>query len=428
MKKSESPALDLSALLSILDRDGTAEEPSRGPSDRLRALQTWKESLDRRDELERRWQQLQHEGNGGPLAGRPASLANPPAGGVHILEPATPESLTETFLAAGDGARHLAESRGLDQDKLTQARQVAEVGNHLPEFPYYGRVKRFLARQVARGVFYLSGVLTAHQRLFNEALVDLVTEAGTHVDHQAARIDHLAHAVHRLAAGIDEGFAAKQTEIRHLHSALKSLEGKLRQAHLEALEQERRMAESACEQAWLKLAEVETREATRGLDHRLEQLESTGNGSAPGSPSSSEGESDILRAQLAAVRRELATLQSDLGELTRRLARIEAIAGDLKPIQETHEDLDLTLKGLHQRLGWLEELPEQLESQAEARIALDLRLGGTEQRLGRLEEYLQENLKALHNAQRRHAALQERLADRLDALEPARDPAAATAE
>ena len=429
MKKSESPPLNLSSLLSIIERGDSQDEPGQAPNERLKALQTWKKSLEKRDELARSYEQLRQGTDGGAPRSRTSVLGPATPAGVRILESTPRPTLTETFLAAGDNGGRRAEHRSLDQAKLTRAREVAHVGSVLPDFPYYGRVKRFLARVTARGVFFLSGVLTAHQRIYNNALLDMVTESAANLDHQAARLDHLVHAVHRLAAGIDEGFSAKQTEIHHLHSALDSLTGKLEKASMQAMEQELRMAEADCERSWLQLAELEQRAESLSLTERLEQLETPGNGASSFPPTTGfpslandvprevPNSGRALDQDVERLQHQQATQKADLEEVTERLGRLETIAGDLGPLEEIHQIHDLTLKGFHQRLGWLEELPKQLESQAQARVALDGRLGQTEQRLGRLEEYLQENLQALHQAQQSHGMQLSQLVERLKRLE-----------
>ncbi len=69
-------------------------------------------------------------------------------------------------LAVEDGARA--------GSCLGTASEVAAIGSAPPEFPYYGPLKRFVARIAARIVLFLAGILTAHQRLFNVSVLAAV--------------------------------------------------------------------------------------------------------------------------------------------------------------------------------------------------------------------------------------------------------------
>lgn len=59
-------------------------------------------------------------------------------------------------------------------DVLDRLARIPPLGTRLPDFHYYGRAKRFLARLAARSVLFLARIVTAHQRIVNELLVDVV--------------------------------------------------------------------------------------------------------------------------------------------------------------------------------------------------------------------------------------------------------------
>jgi hypothetical protein len=134
----ERPRLDEDTLRSIIDPDGVAPAAETFSTARVQALVAWKQALMRRDEL-----------------------------------------------------RQLVEEREgvkLDVEKLSLARSVAPVGLRVPYFPYYGRIGRVLARLAARSVMFFAGPITVHQRAFNAALLDLVTECAAEIARLEARM------------------------------------------------------------------------------------------------------------------------------------------------------------------------------------------------------------------------------------------------
>lgn len=58
---------------------------------------------------------------------------------------------------------------------LYQAAIVADVGSEVPDFSYYGRVKRWVARGTARIVLFFAGIVTSHQRIFNNRIVRVLS-------------------------------------------------------------------------------------------------------------------------------------------------------------------------------------------------------------------------------------------------------------
>lgn len=112
---------------------------------------------------------------------------------------------------------------------LYQAAIVAEVGRTVPDFSYYGPIKRWFARGVARVVLFLSGIVTTHQRQFNERLLRVVSSLAAHnEDLITARGRLQTEALEARLRGLEAGLAVWEatTELRQVsRSVNESVDG-----------------------------------------------------------------------------------------------------------------------------------------------------------------------------------------------------------
>lgn len=228
MVKGDPTRLEVSTLLSIIDTD-RPEARREARSARLDALKAWKEALLRRDEAARGLRAATGEASQGPPESTlPAAPQEPP------IEP-------------------------LDPAAQARARSVAAIGSTVPDFPYYGRLRRFFARITARGVLYLAGIVTSHQRIVNSALLDHARESTDRINRLVAAAADSLRRDSALQQTMD-GIRSEHAERLHEHT-------------VRLLEKEQALTTVQCEQAWLRLAEIEHREELDDIARRLERAE-----------------------------------------------------------------------------------------------------------------------------------------------------------
>lgn len=117
-----------------------------------------------------------------------------PAAGRHRWRLALEQRWSDALEAgrrAEQGPREPA-SAELEPAALAGAEAVAEVGATIPEFAYYPAWQRALARPVARLVLFLAGIVTAHQRIVNRALLGTVRRLLGRVGEAEAELAALA--------------------------------------------------------------------------------------------------------------------------------------------------------------------------------------------------------------------------------------------
>ncbi len=357
MRNPDSPEFSLSALLSIIDEGGPETGRRQPDQDRLEALKEWRDALLRRDELARRLASLEQADAGEAPGAEPAAkvVAEPlPARSTGPPDvPAARRVASPLRLPQLIGERQ--DTAGLDLTRLARAREVSQVGSAPPEFLYYGRVKRFLARMAARPVLFLAGIVTAHQRIFNTALVEFAAESGTKLGELGTRLDQMEQNTHRLAdaigAAISEREAwtadgirqlfsrlqglhsAVQEEIAQLQSQLQSqsrlqgqLQARLAESDVRSLEQEHRLAGIECDRAWLRLARVEQGEVRGDLQRRFGALE--------------EDLASLREVETRHAAETEARHSEAVEDLVRRLEHLEIRARDADALEQRRQDLE----------------------------------------------------------------------------------------
>ncbi|HKI31277.1 MAG TPA: hypothetical protein VKA46_05385 [Gemmataceae bacterium] len=113
-------------------------------------------------------------------------------------------------LSPSDG-RPIVNCLQLDAD-LEIAEANAQVGVTLPEMPRLRGPKRFVARLVVKGIFFLARVITNRQRQFNSSVLGCLRGLTAHVrgrEDEQSRLDHL-----------EASLAGQAVRIRALEEAL----------------------------------------------------------------------------------------------------------------------------------------------------------------------------------------------------------------
>jgi len=188
-----STGIDLDSLRQVLLRD---VDPSDTENDRLETLARWRDAL---------------------LQGRELRAETPRPSRRDLPKP-------------------LRTSSALDE-----LEGIPPLGSRIPDFAYYGRWKRLLARVAARVVLFLARILTAHQRVINTRLRQMAGGAA-----------HLANWLLDECRSLRDG----QDELYSLIHR-----------------QEVRRTESQVEAAWQRLVDLEVDERLSALEATLDEVE-----------------------------------------------------------------------------------------------------------------------------------------------------------
>jgi SAM-dependent methyltransferase len=256
-----STGIDLDSLRQVLLQD---LDPSDSENDRLEALVRWRDAL---------------------LQGRELRAETPRPSRRDLPQP-------------------LRTSSALDE-----LERIPPLGSRIPDFAYYGRWKRLLARVAARVVLFLARILTAHQRVINTRLREMAGDAA-----------HLANWLldedRSLRDGQDELYSlvhrqevcGTESQVEEARQRLVNLEVDERLSALEAT-----------------LDEVERRERDRLA---LEKDVSTG---TPAKDPSARGEAVESRAE---------RLDGELEELRERAAYVDTLERRLEKLERLGLEAD----------------------------------------------------------------------------------------
>jgi SAM-dependent methyltransferase len=237
MLKSNRSDLDLSTLLSIITAE-RSEQAHRGlRSRRLEALKAWKNALLDREDATRSLE---------------LALADPP------MAPEACELYPDPVPAALVAPVEVRCQR-MDPEELAPARGVSAIGATVPDFPYYGPLRRFFARITAKLVLFLAGIVTSHQRIVNSSLLDFAAESISRINHLLENVE----ASLERDTGLSQAIAQLRSEFRE----------RLHDHAIRILEQQKELAVAHCEQVWLRLAEAEQREKLGELQEHLKRAE-----------------------------------------------------------------------------------------------------------------------------------------------------------
>jgi O-antigen chain-terminating methyltransferase len=169
--------------------------------------------------------------------------------------------------------------------------QARHVGDMVPGWAHFGRVKRKIAQQVARVILYLSNFVINQQKQVNITILGALRDIGDGLESLERRQkDEVSHALNILREAVGRGEQEQRAALQRLEAelgrreeriqgveqeqraALQRLEAELgrREERIQGVEQEQRAALQRLEAEF-----VQHQERTQGVTHEVREVQAT---------------------------------------------------------------------------------------------------------------------------------------------------------